>query len=38
MDPDLVIAVGHGETHPVAENDTVKGRSQNRRVELTLGG
>jgi len=38
MEPDLVIAVGHGETHPVAENDTVKGRSQNRRVELTLGG
>jgi chemotaxis protein MotB len=38
VDPDMVIAVGHGENNPIAKNDTSKGRSQNRRVELTLGG
>ena len=38
MDPDKVEAVGHGESNPVAKNDTAKGRSQNRRVELSLGG
>ncbi len=36
--PDMITAVGHGEANPVANNDTAKGRSQNRRVELTLGG
>ncbi len=36
--PDLISAHGYGEANPVAPNDTAKGRSQNRRVELTLGG
>jgi chemotaxis protein MotB len=36
--PDLITAVGHGDANPVASNDTAQGRSQNRRVELTLGG
>lgn len=36
--PDLIIARGGGETRPIAPNDTAKGRSQNRRVELSLGG
>ncbi len=36
--PELIIARGGGETQPVAPNDTAKGRSQNRRVELSLGG
>jgi len=36
--PELVSAVGHGDADPVATNDTAKGRSQNRRVELTLAG
>ena len=36
--PDLISAVGHGEQNPVASNDTAKGRAQNRRVDLTLGG
>jgi chemotaxis protein MotB len=34
----LILAVGRGETNPVATNDTAKGRAQNRRVELSLGG
>jgi chemotaxis protein MotB len=36
--PDLVSAHGYGEASPVAPNTTAKGRSENRRVELTLGG
>ena len=31
-----VITIGGGENHPVAGNDTEAGRSQNRRVELSL--
>lgn len=31
-----LIAVGGGEAHPVASNDTADGRQLNRRVELTL--
>jgi chemotaxis protein MotB len=38
VDPNMVTAQGRGDSNPVATNDTAKGRSQNRRVELTLGG
>ncbi len=38
VEQDMITAVGHGDANPVATNDTAKGRSQNRRVELTLGG
>ena len=38
VDPNLVTAVGHGDADPIATNESAKGRSQNRRVELTLGG
>ena len=31
-----LIAVGYGETRPIASNDTTEGRQQNRRVEITL--
>jgi len=36
--PDLVSARGYGDANPVAPNTTGKGRAENRRVELTLGG
>lgn len=38
VQPDLLTAQGFGDADPVASNDTAKGRAQNRRVELTLGG
>ena len=31
-----ITAVGYGESHPVASNNDVSGRSQNRRVDLLL--
>jgi outer membrane protein OmpA-like peptidoglycan-associated protein len=31
-----VVTIGAGEAHPVASNDTDEGRSQNRRVEITI--
>jgi len=36
--PDLISAKGFGDADPVAPNDTAQGRSQNRRVELSLPG
>jgi chemotaxis protein MotB len=36
--PDLVSAQGFGDSSPVASNDTAQGRTQNRRVELSLVG
>ena len=36
--PALISAQGMGETNPVASNDSTDGRSQNRRIEITLVG
>lgn len=33
---DRLDTVGHGESNPVASNDTVEGRALNRRVELDI--
>lgn len=34
--PDKLIAVGYGETRPIANNETVEGRAQNRRIDLLI--
>jgi len=36
IDPDRLHAVGYGETKPIADNATWKGRALNRRVELVF--
>ncbi len=36
IDPDRITATGHGESQPIASNDTDEGRRQNRRVEFTI--
>ena len=34
--PELLTAVGHAYTQPVADNDSEEGRSRNRRIEIVL--
>jgi outer membrane protein OmpA-like peptidoglycan-associated protein len=36
VNPGRLNAVGYGETRPLASNDTVEGRSANRRVEIVI--
>jgi general secretion pathway protein A len=36
VDPENLIAVGLGPKNPIASNDTLEGRQQNRRVEIEL--
>jgi outer membrane protein OmpA-like peptidoglycan-associated protein len=36
VDSGRITAIGYGETHPVASNQTERGRAQNRRVNLLL--
>jgi outer membrane protein OmpA-like peptidoglycan-associated protein len=36
IDGNRLIAIGYGETEPIASNDTKEGRAQNRRVEFKI--
>lgn len=36
VDSSKVVAIGYGDNRPIASNDTVEGRVQNRRVEIKL--
>jgi outer membrane protein OmpA-like peptidoglycan-associated protein len=36
VDQDRIAAIGYGEGYPVADNDSSRGRQQNRRVEILL--
>jgi chemotaxis protein MotB len=36
MSPDRLSGAGYGEHHPIAPNDTLDGRAQNRRVDLVI--
>jgi len=38
VNPNILSAKGFGETHPIAPNDTPRGRAQNRRIEIVLEG
>lgn len=38
VDPARLDVVGHGESRPVAPNDSAEGRARNRRVELIVRG
>ena len=36
VDPSRVTSIGHGESRPIADNDTEEGRMENRRTELAI--
>lgn len=36
VDARLLVAVGYGQTNPIASNSTASGRALNRRIEITL--
>lgn len=36
IEPDRLVAVGFGESKPIADNESVRGRARNRRTEFTV--
>jgi chemotaxis protein MotB len=38
VNPNIISAIGFGDTHPVASNDTPVNRAKNRRIEITVQG
>lgn len=38
ISPDKLSAIGFGKAKPIGDNDTAKGRQENRRVELIISG
>jgi outer membrane protein OmpA-like peptidoglycan-associated protein len=36
VDQARITAIGYGESHPIASNETARGRAQNRRVDILL--
>jgi outer membrane protein OmpA-like peptidoglycan-associated protein len=38
IEPARMTALGYGEDHPIASNETAEGRSRNRRVSILLKG
>ena len=36
VQPERLEASGHGDTQPIEDNKTLKGRTQNRRVEFNI--
>ena len=36
IDPGIISGKGRGDTHPIASNDTPRGRAENRRIELVV--
>lgn len=38
VDRSIILAIGNGNSHPIADNDTAEGRKQNRRVDMLIVG
>ncbi|MCB0294734.1 MAG: OmpA family protein, partial [Calditrichaeota bacterium] len=36
LNPDRVLAVGYGESKPIANNETREGREKNRRIDIVI--